>query len=137
MMEQIYFVLGIVLAVIAACCLTVFLICIKLWLQSRNPSFRYRYKKIRYPEGFLKEMQLAYEACGDLKMMLQILSRKYPKGHLNFAIQNVRNYLETSRHKDYETALLYLSDGSKEYQELCNYLIHKELKKRNRLPMKV
>lgn len=125
--------MGYVFAAIAAASLIAFFIC----LGKESSVIRYRKKgKTNHSPQFIKEMSLAYEAGGSIRQMLYLMERTCRQKAVRQDIRDAIHYLEHSRYKDYETALACLSDGSREYQELCRELIRKEAAKHRRLPMK-
>lgn len=93
-------------------------------------------EQIRHPPGFLRELSLAYESCGNIRQMLLLAAKRYEEDPISDAVRTAAVYLERSRYRDYETALAALSDGSEEYQSFCQELMRKEEARKHRLTVK-
>lgn len=90
-----------------------------------------------FPEDFIKVAEKAYEAHGSILGMLEELLKHYADGKIHKKLEAARNYLLSSRYKDYETTLYcYLDTDSEEIKELYARIILKEISKRMRITMK-
>ena len=116
--------------------LTLFLI----WAQGMRatvPRYKRRLPAVRYRQETIHCLQSAYRAAGTIEGMLLLASRKCRQKKARKRFRAAGSYLKDSRYRDYETALfIYASDGSRECDEVCSYVIWQEACKSRGLPMK-
>lgn len=129
-----YHYLGLVSACIAGACLAVSVLCLILLKASeQTPLYCRRLPHKKYPEEFLKAIETAYDAAGDIRGMLLLLQGKWKKGVPGKRIPAALDYLENSRYRDFETTLRYLSDKTEACEAVIERIQEKEIRKRTAL----
>lgn len=110
------------------------------WVQEMRdavPRYKRRLPKAVYKPETVACLQNAYQAAGNIEGMLLLASRKCWQKKARKRFRAAESYLKDSRYRDYETALFtYASDGSRECDEVCSYVIWQEACKSRGLPMK-
>ena len=109
-----------------------------LWTEFKNSGASYLKKmpKGTFDKQFLISITKAYGLAGNIKGMLLLLKSNYQKGNPAAKVLAALDYLEHSRHQDYETALSYLSDHTPECEELIENILEQEIRKQRALIMK-
>ncbi len=109
-----------------------------VWTEFKNNGASYMKKmpKGSFDKQFLISITKAYGLAGNIKGMLLLLKSNYQKGYPAVKILAALDYLEHSRHQDYETALSYLSDHTPECEELMENILEQEIRKQRALVMK-
>lgn len=111
-----------------------------LWVQQMRdavPRYKWRLPAVRYHQETVACLQNAYQAAGNIEGMLLLASRKCRQKKARKRFRAAGSYLKDSRYRDYETALFtYASDGSRECDEVCSYVIWQEACKSRGLPIK-
>ena len=110
------------------------------WVQGMRdavPRYKHRLPKAVYKPETVACLQNAYQVAGSIEGMLFLASRKCWQKKARKRFRAAESYLKDSRYRDYETALFtYASDGSRECDEVCSYVIWQEACKSCGLPMK-
>lgn len=129
-----YYIAGVIFAALAACTCVAFFCSVCLILKGKKKSlYQQKLPTPNYPETFPEMVSQAYDATGDIKGMLMLLSSKVDKRTGKRAAAAL-DYLKHSRYRDYETALYdYLSDGSTECEERIRMVLEKEIRKQKGL----
>lgn len=132
-----YHCLGLLFACTAGACLVLSALCLViLKAPEKTPLYCRRLPQKKYPEEFLKAMETAYDAAGDIRGMLLLLQEKWKKGAAGKRIPAALDYLENSRYKDFETTLQYLSDKTEPCEAVIQRIQEKEIRKRTALTKK-
>lgn len=110
-----------------------------LWVQRMRdavPRYKRRLPHVRYQQETIESLQTAYRTAGSIEGTFFLVSRKCRQKKARKRFRAAISYLKDSRYQDYETALFtYASDGSRECDEVCSYMIWQEACKSRRLPM--
>ena len=94
--------------------------------------------KQKLPANFLEELKKAYTRSGNVRDMLVLLKKHYPKGKVHKRILSAEKYLLHSRYRDFETTFKYLADDTKhpELKVIYRKIMKHEVMKQRRLRCK-
>lgn len=105
-------------------------------LRKKIPAYLKKMPEGKHDKEFIIAITRAYSTTGNIKGMLLLLKSNCMKRHSVVRVTAALDYLEHSRHQDYETALSYLSDKSEDCEQVLEDILAQEIRKRMALEMK-